>query len=187
MRHKAVVLFNLGGPDNKDAIEPFLFNFFTDKNIINLPYPFRWLIAKLISVRRSRNEAGSSYAELGYKSPLLENTNEQAAALQKLLGSEYKVYVCMRYWHPQTAEIVNKVKENEPEEIILLPLYPQYSTTTTKSSIEEWKRVCDELSLRKPTSTICCYPRNKGFIKASSRTNKASFLLPVRRRAIDLK
>ena len=83
----AVVLFNLGGPDSKESIEPFLMNFFLDKNIIRLPYPFRWMLAKLISKRRSKREAGDSYGELGDKSPLLANSQEQAIALENSLNA----------------------------------------------------------------------------------------------------
>ena len=107
----AIVLFNLGGPDSKEAIEPFLFNFFMDPNIVGAPKPIRYFLAKYISKSRSKGEAGSGYKELGYKSPLLENSEAQAKALEDVLnkkstdGTIYKTYVCMRYWKP-TAEDV---------------------------------------------------------------------------------
>lgn len=168
MRKVAVVLFNLGGPDSKKSIRPFLFNFFMDKNIIRLPLPLRFLIAQLISIRRSRKEAGSSYAFLGDKSPLLENTEAQARALEQQLnetgGIEFKTFVCMRYWHPMAGAVARAVQRWSPDKIILLPLYPQFSTTTTRSSLQQWSKQ----NLNTPTSAVCCYPFNDGFLKASA-------------------
>ena len=134
----AVVLFNLGGPDSKESIKPFLFNFFMDKNIIRAPLPVRWMVANLIAIRRSKREAGESYGELGDKSPLLENSQQQAKALEEKLGADHKVFICMRYWHPMADEVAQQVKDYDPDKIILLPLYPQYSTTTTRSSLQTW-------------------------------------------------
>src|SRR5688572_8780807 len=107
----AIVLFNLGGPDSKESIRPFLFNFFTDPNIVRLPNPFRWALAKYISTRRSKREAGKSYSELGNVSPLLENTKAQAAALEKILGDDFRVFISMRYWHPMAKEVVSKIEK----------------------------------------------------------------------------
>lgn len=175
----AVVLFNLGGPDSKAAIKPFLFNFFTDPNIIRLPYPFRWLIAKLIAARRSKREAGTSYGELGDKSPLLENSQAQADALGKLLNDtgsiEYKTFIAMRYWHPMADEICAAVKNWNPDNIVLLPLYPQYSTTTTRSSYQAWKTACEKSGLSKPSNLVCCYPTENGFIQASAENIKSVY------------
>ena len=164
----AVVLFNLGGPDSKEAIKPFLFNFFTDPNIIRLPYPLRWTVAKLVSTRRSKKEAGSSYAELGDKSPLLANTQEQADALESMLGENHKVFISMRYWHPMAGETASKVAQYNPDKIVLLPLYPQYSTTTTRSSYQAWKKAAKKIGLDKPTKLVCCYPAENGFIRANA-------------------
>ena len=169
----AVILLNLGGPDSKESIKPFLFNFFMDKNIIRAPLFLRFFLAKLISIRRSKKEAGDSYKELGDKSPLLKNSLEQAESLEKTLNnqkdSEYKTFVCMRYWHPMAVEVVQKVKNYAPDEIILLPLYPQFSTTTTRSSFEAWDKETSKISLNIPTSKICCYPWEEGFIKSSAQ------------------
>ena len=160
----AVVLFNLGGPDSKESIKPFLFNFFMDKNIVRLPKPFRFLLASYIANKRSRKEAGKNYHELGNVSPLLENSRAQAKALEQKLGPDFKVFVAMRYWHPMADEIAIHVKQFNPDKIILLPLYPQFSTTTTRSSFETWKEAfTDKIS----TATICCYPFNENFLKAS--------------------
>lgn len=168
----AVVLFNLGGPDSKESIEPFLMNFFTDKNIIRLPYPLRWCIAKMISKRRSKKEAAVSYGELGGASPLLANSLIQARALETALNTqkddEYKVFLTMRYWHPMAGEVARDVQKWGPDHIVLLPLYPQYSTTTTRSSFQEWDKACDEIDLLVPTAAICCYPWAQGFIRASA-------------------
>lgn len=173
MKHKiAVVVFNLGGPDKQSSIKPFLFNFFMDKNIIRLPLLFRYFLAKLISIRRSKGEAGTSYAELKNKSPLLENSLKQAQALEKTLNlsknAEFKTFICMRYWHPMAPEVSKQVQDWQPDEIILLPLYPQFSTTTTRSSFQSWDKVCRKNKLDKPTTRICCYPWEEGFIKASA-------------------
>ena len=165
----AVVLLNLGGPDSKEAIKPFLYNFFMDKNIIRAPLPVRWLLAKYISFSRTKGEAGSSYAELGNKSPLLENTQAQAKALEKELGEKFKCFVCMRYWHPMSEDVVKQVKAYNPDHIVLLPLYPQYSTTTTRSSFQTWANACEDVNLNVPTSRVCCYPADDGFVKASAK------------------
>ncbi len=168
MKKTAVILFNLGGPDSKESIKPFLFNFFMDKNIVRLPLPFRYLLAKKISVNRSRKEANDSYGLLGYKSPLLENSKAQAEALEKTLGNNFKVFICMRYWHPMADDVVQEVKNYAPDKIILLPLYPQFSTTTTRSSFLSWKASARIVGLNIPTVELCCYPLNDGFIKASA-------------------
>ncbi len=169
----AVILFNLGGPDSKQSIEPFLMNFFTDPNIIRVPNPLRWFIARMIAKRRTKKEAGQSYHELGDRSPLLDNSLAQTQALERALnaagdGKTYKTFLCMRYWHPMAPEVAQKVKEWAPDHIVLLPLYPQYSTTTTRSSFQQWEKACDDIDLLVPTATICCYPFNDGFIKASA-------------------
>ena len=170
----AVVFFNLGGPDSKESIEPFLMNFFTDKNIIRAPYLVRWLVAKLVSQRRAKKEAGESYGALGNKSPLIENSEAQVKAVEKLLNKNtsedvsYKGFICMRYWHPMAEEVAKDVQAYAPDEIILLPLYPQFSTTTTRSSIQAWEKAISDIHLNVPTKTVCCYPFEDGFLNASA-------------------
>ena len=164
----AIVLMNLGGPLAREDIPPFLFNFFMDKNIIAAPLPIRFLLAKYISWSRSRGAADSSYKALGYKSPLLENTQAQADALQKILGNACKVFISMRYWHPLAPETAKQVAAYQPDKIILLPLYPQFSTTTVKSSFESWDSAAQNIGLNVPTYRLCCYPKNDGFIAASA-------------------
>ena len=167
-KKRAVVLFNLGGPDEPSAIQPFLFNLFNDPAIISLPQPLRWCLAKLISKRRSP-VAQKIYAEIGGRSPLLDLTREQAAAPEDQLGAETEVFISMRYWHPLSASTARAVKNYDPDEIILLPLYPQFSTTTTGSSLEDWHRAAREIGLHKPTKSICCYPAETNLIKAQAK------------------
>ena len=162
----AIVLFNLGGPDNPSAVQPFLFNLFNDPAIIGVPNPIRWLLAKLISFRRAPT-AKVIYAHLGGSSPLLKQTLDQAQALEKLFNKkdQVKTFVAMRYWHPLSDETARLVKNFGADRIVLLPLYPQYSTTTTGSSITEWQRAARKAGIIAPTSAICCYPRETGFIE----------------------
>jgi ferrochelatase len=167
----AVVLFNLGGPDSPEAIRPFLFNLFNDPAIIGLPQPLRWLLARLISRRRART-AEVIYAHLGGRSPILEGTQAQALALQEVLnqataeGDETRVFVAMRYWRPRAGEVVAEVARWAPQRLVLLPLYPQYSTTTSASSLAEWRRLAARQGLDPATWAVCCYPRQAGFIAA---------------------
>lgn len=171
----AVVLFNLGGPDKKESIKPYLKNFFMDKAIIPAPRPFRDMISSLIANKRSKREAGDSYGILGDKSPLLDNTYAQAHALQTALGSEFRTFVCMRYWHPMAKEVVEQVREYNPDRVILLPLYPQFSTTTTGSSYEDWMKASKKAGLTTPQTLACCYPVSDGFIKASVDNIRSAF------------
>jgi protoporphyrin/coproporphyrin ferrochelatase len=164
----AVVLFNLGGPDCPAAVEPFLFNLFSDPAIIRLPGPLRWLIAKIISRRRAP-VARQIYAHLGGGSPLLANTEAQASALQTALADaakEVRVFIAMRYWHPFSAETAKAVMEFAPDRVLLLPLYPQYSTTTAASSAAAWRQAAASVGLKAPSQLICCYPAEPGFIEA---------------------
>ena len=163
---KAIILFNLGGPDNLEAVEPFLFNLFNDPAIISLPSVFRYPLAKLISNRRAP-VAKAIYAEMGGKSPILAETQSQAKAIDKSLENEedvYKSFIVMRCWNPRATETIKKVKEFNPDQIILLPLYPQYSNATSGSSINEWKDICKKENLATETKIICCYPTEKDFI-----------------------
>jgi ferrochelatase len=138
-----VVLFQLGGPDSLEAIEPFLYNLFCDPDIIDFPFArvARRPLARMIATRRARHVA-RHYAEIGGKSPLLEHTRRQAEALERVLQAECdaRVAVAMRYWHPLTEEAVRAMEQHAPEQLVLLPLYPQYSRTTTGSSFHEWER-----------------------------------------------
>tara|TARA_E500000331_G_C17261677_1_gene715526 strand:- start:1514 stop:2557 length:1044 start_codon:yes stop_codon:yes gene_type:complete len=170
---KAIILFNLGGPDKLDNVEPFLFNLFNDPAILNLPTLFRYPLAKLISKKRAPI-AKKIYEEIGGCSPILKLTKEQSDALEKKLNKSqsldiYKCFVVMRCWNPRAAEVIENVKTYNPDEIILMPLYPQYSAATSGSSIKEWNDVCKKNNYNIKTSTICCYPTDKNFIDAHTK------------------
>ncbi|CAN5392471.1 ferrochelatase [soil metagenome] len=143
-----VVLLNLGGPDSLGAVEPFLYNLFSDPDIIDFPgsFLFRKRLAKLISTRRAPWVI-KQYSEIGGKSPLKDHTLRQAALLEKKLNEAFpaKVYAAMRYWRPSTEEALDAIERDQVKRVILLPLYPQYSIATTASSVKEWKK---QLALR---------------------------------------
>lgn len=165
MSRLAVVLFNLGGPDSLKAVRPFLFNLFRDPAIIQLPAPARYALAALISTTRNKT-AQANYAIMGGRSPLLPETEAQAQALEAVLkaqGHDARVFIAMRYWHPLADETAKAVASYAPDEIVLLPLYPQFSTTTTGSSAKDWAR-----AYKGPgrTRTVCCYPTTSGLAEA---------------------
>ena len=144
-RRVGIVLFQLGGPDKLEAIEPFLYNLFCDPDIIDFPFARlgRKPLAKLISTTRAR-KVQHHYATIGGRSPILPNTERQASALETELrnqGIDARCFVAMRYWHPFTSEAIAKLKAAKCDEVVLLPLYPQYSSTTTGSSLNEWRRL----------------------------------------------
>ncbi len=144
-RRVGVVLFQLGGPDTPGAIEPFLFNLFCDPDIIDFPFARigRKPLAKLISATRAKR-VQHHYQVIGGASPIRRFTERQARALEEKLaadGLDASCFVAMRYWHPFTAEAIEKVCAAECDEVVLLPLYPQYSSTTTGSSLNEWRRL----------------------------------------------
>jgi len=167
---KAIILFNLGGPDKLESVKPFLFNLFNDPAILNLPNFLRFPLAKLIANRRAPT-AKKIYEELGGSSPILKLTKEQSVALEENLNikdnlSEYKCFIVMRCWHPRAKNVVKEVINYNPDEVILMPLYPQYSATTSGSSIKEWKDICKKNNYNPKMSTICCYPTDNNFILA---------------------
>jgi len=170
---KAVILFNLGGPDKLESVEPFLFNLFNDPAIISIPSIIRYPLAKIISKRRTPI-AKDIYKEIGNKSPILELTQQQSESLENNLKKkgDYKCFVVMRCWHPRASQVIKKVKEYNPEEIILLPLYPQYSASTSGSSINEWNDLCKKENYKVKTKTICCYPTESNFVKSHANLIK---------------
>jgi ferrochelatase len=165
MARLAIVLMNLGGPDRAAAVEPFLFNLFSDPAIIALPNPMRWLMAKLIARRRAPI-ARQIYAKIDHASPLLPNTEAQARAIEAALGEDARVFIAMRYWHPFADETARAVKAYAPDEIVLLPLYPQFSSTTTASSLADWHRAARRAGFVAPARAVCCAPDEPGFIAA---------------------
>ena len=170
MSKLAVVLFNLGGPDGPDAVKPFLENLFKDPAIINLPAIARIPLAKFIAARRAEI-AKANYAIMGGGSPLLPETVKQARALEASLAQadpsrETRVFIAMRYWKPFAAETAKQVAAFAPDEIVLLPLYPQFSTTTTGSSLKDWAQAYRGAGR---TRTVCCYPTEPGLTDAHAR------------------
>lgn len=167
-RKIAVVLFNLGGPDGQDSVKPFLRNLFNDPAIIYAPWPVRPLLAWLVSSTRGPKVA-KEYAKMGGGSPIVPETQKQAAALTAALetalpGDEIRCFLAMRYWHPFTHEAVEAVKAWGADEVVLLPLYPQFSTTTTGSSLKAWRDAGGA-----EARAICCYPTRNDFIDAHAR------------------
>jgi ferrochelatase len=163
----AVILFNLGGPDSLEAVQPFLRNLFSDPAIIALPSWLRLPLARFIAHRRTP-KALQIYEQIGGGSPILGQTEAQARALEETLGAgnghEWRGYVCMRYWHPMTDAVVRSVQRFAPDRIVLLPLYPQFSTTTTASSVKAWNKAA---RFEASTVSIDSYPTEPGFIAAS--------------------
>lgn len=164
----AVILLNMGGPDNLKAVKPFLFNLFYDPAIISLKNPWRWLVAKMLSRKRAPL-AREIYGALGGKSPLLDETEKQRSALQLILNqssdqNHYQCFIAMRYWHPFSSETVEEVKKYQPDKVILLPLYPHYSITTTGSSLIDWDRQARKAGLEVPYAVIRDYPDLPGFV-----------------------
>jgi ferrochelatase len=164
----AVVLFNLGGPDRPEAIRPFLVNLFTDPAILRVPFFVRPLLARrIVATRLAPARAG--YSVLGGRSPLLELTRAQAVALEAELGElDAKCFIAMRYWHPFSEETARAVRDWKPDEVVLLPLYPQYSTATTGSSLTAWREAAARVGLVADTSVLCCYPTDAGYIAATA-------------------
>jgi protoporphyrin/coproporphyrin ferrochelatase len=166
----AVVLFNLGGPDSPEAVEPFLRNLFSDPAIISLPWLLRAPLARFIAHRRAPL-AQKIYGHIGGRSPILEETQKQARALEQALsvdGIEAKAFIAMRCWHPFSDGAAMAVKNFAPDHIVALPLYPQFSTTTSASSFKDWDRATKKAGLTQSLTRICCYPDQPGFIAAAA-------------------
>jgi len=166
----AVVLFNLGGPDGPKAVRPFLFNLFSDPAIITLPAAARLPLAALISTTRAKS-ARANYARMGGASPLLPETVAQAGVLEAALKEacpafEARVFIAMRYWTPTTEETAAEVAAWGPDEVVLLPLYPQYSTTTTASSLKAWR---EAYKGQGKVRAVCCYPLDEGLVEAHAQ------------------
>jgi len=166
-RRVGIVLFQLGGPDSLEAIEPFLYNLFCDPEIIDFPFARigRKPLAKLISATRAR-KVQHHYATIGGCSPIRRNTEQQARALEAKLraaGMDARCFVAMRYWHPFTSEAVAAVKAAGCDEVVLLPMYPQYSSTTSGSSLNEWRRQFDNAL---PVHCVETFYRNTIYLDA---------------------
>jgi ferrochelatase len=162
----AIVLFNLGGPDSPEAVEPFLRNLFSDPAILSVSSLIRKPLARFIAKRRAPI-AREIYAKIGGRSPILEETLAQARALEKALSEhQARVFIAMRCWKPFSDETARAIKQWAADHVVLLPLYPQFSTTTSWSSLTDWCRAAEAAGLTAPQSRVCCYPRLHGFIEA---------------------
>ena len=188
MSRVAVIAYNLGGPDSPAAVRPFLQNLFSDPMILRVPAPVRFFLARFIAWRRAP-VAQEIYARIGGRSPILPETEKQAAALQAALndaeaagaaaaaatdGAEYRVFVAMRYWHPFAGAVAREVAAWAPDRIVLLPLYPQFSTTTTGSFSRVWKTAAADAGLGVPVAEICCWPEADGFVDTVARETAAA-------------
>lgn len=171
----AVVLFNLGGPDRPEAVRPFLRNLFADPAIIGAPTPVRQVLAEVISRARERS-AKANYALMGGASPIVPETRAQAAALEAALRAwrpeiDFRVVLAMRHWSPFTEDAVREIETFAPDEVVLLPLYPQFSTTTTASSLARWRTLYRGSA---PVRAVCCYYDHPGFIAAHAGKIRAA-------------
>ncbi|ESQ90547.1 ferrochelatase [Asticcacaulis sp. AC460] len=162
----AVLVFNLGGPEKQADVQGFLYNLFADRRIIDLPWGIRQGLASVISSRRAPM-AKKNYALMGGGSPILSETRDQAVALEKHLnkgaGIEAKVFIGMRYWHPFIENSVKEIEHWKPDEVVVLPLYPQFSSTTTLSGFEAFKKAWRG---KAPVKYVCCYSDNDHFVEA---------------------
>jgi len=164
----AIVLFNLGGPDRPEAIKPFLKNLFTDKAILRVPWFVRPWLARIIAAKRVK-QATINYGYIGGKSPLLELTRAQAEALEQALPEfDAKCFIAMRYWHPFSAQTAREVAAWKPDRVLLVPLYPHYSTTTTGSSLEAWRDAASAAGLAAPVTSLCCWPDEGAYAAATA-------------------
>ncbi len=174
MGRVGVLLLNLGGPEQIEDVRPFLYNLFADPEIIRLPFPWMqkplaWLIS---SLRHKKSQA--NYMEIGGGSPLRRITEEQAIALHKSLqdkGQDVQVYIGMRYWHPFTEEAITRIKRDGVEQLVILPLYPQFSISTSGSSFRLLEKIWSEdpsLAPEKHTVIPSWYQRS-GYLQAMAQ------------------
>jgi len=139
MAKEAVVLLNMGGPNNLEEVEMFLRNMFNDKNILTMKSDLlRKMVGGLIVFNRTESSQ-EIYRQLGGKSPIVGHTKNLVNKLQKKLGDDVIVDFAMRYTPPFSSEVIERLNKEEVEKIYLIPLYPQQSTTTTKSSLEDFE------------------------------------------------
>jgi ferrochelatase len=180
----AIVLLNLGGPDSLDAVGPFLFNLFSDPDVVQLPLGFLWQKAFAKRVVRARlEESKANYAKIGGRSPILELTLQQGTLLERQLGPGFKTYVAMRAWRPNTEHAVAALLADRCDRIVALPLYPHRSRTTTGSSMKELRRVLSTLPSPPPLHEVCCYPTEPAFLDAwADRVRESLAGLPGERR-----
>jgi len=168
MNKTAVLLLQMGGPDSLDAIEPFLFNLFSDRDIIRIgPAFLQPLIARFISRRRT-DKVKKYYSQIGGRSPIRELTEQQAAELEKVLGDGYRCFVAMRYSKPDTSEALASIRREGISKVIALSLYPHFSRATTGSSINELERVLARSNTKTDLTYIRHYYDHPAYIAALS-------------------
>lgn len=170
---RAVLLSSMGGPANLESVRPFLYRLFSDPAILRIPFPLRLLLAFWIAKKRAPH-ARKIYEKMGGASPLLEQTRKQAEALEKKLSKKgaYRCFVGMSYAPPFIKEALQAIKEYDPDEIILLPLYPQFSTTTTASVFKEAEQTLSRMKLRARIKKIEKFYDESGFLEAMSENIK---------------
>ena len=165
----AVILLNLGGPDSLESVERFLYSMFSDKYIVGAPVVVRHIFAKIVSKLRAK-ATRKIYETMGGKSVLLEETMRQALCLEEHLNNAeptdiaYKVYICMRHSQPGAREILSKVHNFNPDKVVLLPLYPQYSCATTQSAIQDWYSNSYKTGHTFDTDIVWSYYDNENYI-----------------------
>ena len=177
---RAIVLCNLGGADGPESVRGFLYNLFSDRNIIPLPGLVRIPLAALISTLRAPHTR-KLYAKVGGRSILMEETRAQAKALEAAAakaGWDVKVIIAMNYWHPFPAEAIKEIREWGADEVLVVPLYPQFSTTTSGSVLEQLRAQAKIQGLTAKVNAVCCYPKLGGFIEGM-----ADLIEPALRRA----
>jgi len=170
----AILLSTMGGPDSLAGVRPFLFHLFNDPAILRVPQPLRFILAGLISRARDK-KAQEIYKQIGGRSPILENTKAQASALENLLIKEgsYRCFVGMSYAPPFLADAVKDIKAYGPDRVIILPLYPQYSTTTTASVIRDGHKWLRRHKVRAQVFVVDPFYLEEGFLRAQCETIEA--------------
>ncbi|MDZ8088495.1 MAG: ferrochelatase [Nostoc sp. DedQUE12b] len=174
MGRVGVLLLNLGGPDKLEDVGPFLYNLFSDPEIIRLP--FRWLqkpLAWFIATRRTRTSQ-ENYKQIGGGSPLRQITEAQGEALKEqlgYLGQEVNIYVGMRYWHPYTEEAIAQITQDKVEHLVILPLYPQFSISTSGSSFRLLDKLWQEDPKLQPIdyTVIPSWYKQPGYLQAMAQ------------------
>ena len=169
-----VLLLNLGEPDTLDDVRPFLYNLFADPDIIRLPWRFlQKPLAWMISTQRYKKSRGY-FEKIGGGSPLRRITDEQARALEAALAERHinaRAYVAMRYWKPFTEDALEQIMRDGISHLVVLPLYPQFSVSSTGSSLNRVNAVISEKGYRLPrTSVVCSYEDDEGYISALAAT-----------------
>jgi ferrochelatase len=165
----AIVLFALGGPASVQQVRPFLLSLFSDPGVLRVPIVLRWWLARRIVARRLAS-AEATIRRLGGAAVLLAATEAQARALEAARPEyEARCFVAMRHAAPDSLAAARMVRAWGPDRVLLLPLYPQYSTTTTGSSLRAWQHAAVRVGLMRPTTTLCCWPDDPAFIAGWSR------------------